>query len=400
MAKEKNKKDLKESKVNSDESKEISIKKIIYIDIDDEITEIYNKIKPIGIKHIYLVVPKRAMLFQSIINLKILLKKTREIKKKIYLITNDSNGIYLAQQLGIPVFDKANNEGAPSLFSAEEDEKLRITPLKASVNAIDDEAPTRLSQRKLSISELLRKSKVKKDPKKKLFSSPIKNKTKKHKPKLRLVSPNRHALIGLISVSLIILLVIVYVALPGVTIHLTPSASVLEKSVNITLADYDRNRAELELHPHHTIASYPVSTTVEKTVTHFATGKRFSEEGRNASGKITIINTTPNTWPLIARTRFQTNEGIVFRIKEGVTVPAATSTGPGKLEAYVIADITDENGEVVGERGNIGPSKFFLPGLREDSRSKIYAESTEPMTGGITDYVTYVSEEDLVAVEE
>jgi hypothetical protein len=51
----------------------------------------------------------------------------------------------------------------------------------------------------------------------------------------------------------------------------------------------------------------------------------------------------------------------------------------------------------VGDRGNIGPTSFFLPGLDEDSRSFLYAESTETMSGGITDFVSFVSENDIEA---
>ncbi|NIA02573.1 MAG: hypothetical protein GWP15_04255, partial [Nitrospirae bacterium] len=54
---------------------------------------------------------------------------------------------------------------------------------------------------------------------------------------------------------------------------------------------------------------------------------------------------------------------------------------------------------IVGERGNIESTKFFLPGLRESSQSEIYAESYEPMTGGVTDYVTYISTEDVEAAK-
>ncbi|MBI4235033.1 hypothetical protein HY604_01910 [Candidatus Peregrinibacteria bacterium] len=379
------------------EAEIIPKKKVIYAEIDDEISEIFDRIRPVMAKDVYIVVPKRAILFQSVVNLKILKRKAEDEGKKIYLVTNDKNGIYLAQRIGVPVYNKANSEGKPALFSTEEDEKLKITPLKASVNSVEDDAPTRLKEKKLSISQILgskkgRKSaldieKIKKDPEKK----------KPEKPKFVIISPNRHALIGLIVGSLMILLTIIYIALPGATVYLTPSASVLEKSVNITLADYEKNRAELTTTPSHMIASYNISTAVKKEITHFATGKKFSERGANASGKITIINTATSEWPLIAQTRFQTAEGLVFRITSSVTVPKASSTGPGKLTAFVVADIVDATGGIVGERGNISPSKFFLPALRDDSRSKIYAESSEPMKGGVTDFITFVTEEDIEA---
>lgn len=373
----------------------ISKKKVIYVEIDDEVTDIYDKLSSVRAKHVYIVLPKRAIFFQSIVNLKILKRKADDTDKIIYFITNDKNGIHLAGQIGIEVFNKATGRG-PALFSTDvDDEKLRITPLRATVNSVDEQVPTRLAEKKLSISEILRRKKTKKPLDISIIQNPPR--TKKRTSKFVIVAPNRHALIGLTVISIFILLVIVYIALPGVTIYLTPSASVLEKSVNITLADYQKNQVELSTHPPHMIASYPIDTTVTKTITHFSTGKKFSDNGANASGKITIINTTPNAWPLIDRTRFQTDEGIVFRITQPVTVPAATTSDFGKLEVIVIADQLDAYESITGERGNIEPSKFYLPGLREDSQNELYAESYEPMTGGITDYVTYISVEDIEA---
>jgi len=379
-------------------SETISKKKIIYIEIDDEVTAVYDKIKKVNAKHVYVVAPKRSILFQSIVNLRILKRKAEDDVRKLYLITSDSNGIHLAQKVGIEVYNKANEEDSgPALFSTEmSDERLRITPLRASVNDIEDDIPTRMTERKLSISEVLRKTR-----KKPLDVSKIERGERKavKKPKFVIIAPNRHALIGLVAASLVILLVIIYVALPGVTVYLTPAASVLEKSVNITLADYQKNRSELETRQSHMIASYPINTDVNKTLSHFATGKKFSDRGANSSGKITIFNISGDVWPLIAKTRFQTDDGIVFRLASAVTVPAASAGGPGKFEAFVTADQLDALGLITGERGNIEPSRFFLPGLREDSRSKIYAESYEAMSGGVTDFITFISAEDLEAAQ-
>ena len=402
-----------------DKSQVISAKKVVYIEIDDEVTSVYDRVRNLKIKHIYLVVPRRAVLFQSIVNLKILKRKADDSGKSLYIITNDKNGIYLAQQVGLSVYDKVSTEGKPVLFSAEdEDEKLRITPLKASVNAVIDEAPTRRTERKLSISEILTSKRSKKrsplpgpsfgsskvkDPLSGLEKKSPKAKAKKEenvrKHRLVMVAPNKQALIGLAAISILILMVIFYVALPGATLYLTPAASVLEKSANVVLAEYDKNSAELEANTPHMLASYKVTSRVERTITHFATGKELSPNASNASGNITIVNNANYSWPLVEATRFQTNEGLVFRITSSVEVPAASSSGPGKVEVYVVADAEDAYGQIVCERGNIGATKFFLPGLKDSSRSVLNGESYGEMTGGVTAYRTYVSEEDIEAAK-
>jgi len=380
-----------------EETEVVSKKKVIYVEIDDEVTAVYDKVKAVHGKHIYIVVPKRSILFQSVVNLKILKRKSEESDKKIYFITNDKNGIHLAQKVGITVYNKANSEGKPAIFSSEmNDERLRITPLSASVNAVEDDTPTRMVERKLSISEILRKKRGRKDVEVTAIDSKKKPQQSK---KFVIVAPNRHAMISLISVSVLILLFIIYIALPGATIYVTPTASKLEKSVNIVLADYQKNSAELDTSSAHIIPSYPISTKISKSITHTSTGKKFSENAANASGLITVYNTSENVWPLVAQTRFQTDDGVVFRTSAAVTIPSATSAGPGIAEAFVVADQTDAYGGIVGERGNIEPSRLFLPGLKDSSRSKLYGENKDKFTGGITDYITYISEEDIEAAK-
>lgn len=378
-------------------------KKVIYIEIDDEITAIYDRLKQMKLKNLYLVVPKRAVLFQSIVNLKILKRKAEDLGKNVYIVTNDQNGIHLAGKIGLPVYDKLEGHEHPSLVSGKfADDRQDITPLKASINALDDDTPTRRKDRKYSLTELLRKSKkVGFTSLSKSFSAQPKNskqkkkKNKEEKNKFVVVAPNRHALVSLIIVSLLILVTIIYIALPGATIALTPKSDVIETYVNVTLADIESNRAELDTHPVNTIPSYTMVKKIQKVFTYTATGKEF--KGTNSTGTITIVNEANNSWPLVAKTRFQTGDGLVFRITNPVEVPQATTDAPGKLEVTVVADEQDAYGQVIGERGNIQPSKFFLPGLSAENQKKLYAESTQPFTGGATDVVHLISAEDITA---
>lgn len=394
----------KESDVKP-KSKTRRTKKVLYIEIDDEVTTIYDRMKSQKIKNLYLVVPKRAILFQSIVNLKILKRKAEDLEKNIYIVTNDQNGIHLASKIGLPVYDKVDGREHPSLVSGKLEDK-DITPLQASINALDDETPTRRKEKKFAISELIRRNKKSgltniADTITRAKETPKKEKKRKEKGRLVLVAPNRHALVSLVIVSLLILVTITYVALPGATIALTPKSNVIDTSVNVTLADIETNRAELDTRPVNMIPSYTITKKIQKVFTYQATGKVF--EGKNATGKLTIINTSENPWPLVTETRFQTDEGLVFRIKSPVTVPPLTVSEEageeiaGKLEVPVVADEFDAYEQPVGERGNIGPSRFFLPGLSEENQQKIYAESTEPFTGGETIVIKQVSAEDLEA---
>ena len=65
-------------------------KDTIYIDIDDEITTIIDKVRGSSGKLIALVLPKRAATLQSIVNMKLLKRAADDSKKKLVLITTES----------------------------------------------------------------------------------------------------------------------------------------------------------------------------------------------------------------------------------------------------------------------------------------------------------------------
>ena len=379
-------------------AKIISKKKVLFTEIDDEITGIYDKLKKYKMRNIYIVVPKRAILFQSIVNLRILKRKSEDLDKTIYIITNDQNGMQLAERAGFTVFDKLEGNEHPSLVSGKlPDDQMQITPLEASINTYEDDAPTRLKSKKLSIAELIRRTKKNENQPERPQSQLNKKKRVKEKTRFVLVSPNRQALVILTTIAVLILFLIIYIALPGATIYLSPKSNTLSVSANVTLADAAKNQSYLDTHPQNVIASYQVETTVQKKMTYFTTGNKF--EGKNATGTISIINTSGKEWPLVEQTRFQTSDGLVFRIQKGVTVPASTIAGAGKLDAFVVADEADANGQIIGERGNIQPSKFFLPGLSEDNRQKISAESSSAFAGGQTITHKQVTKDDLDAAK-
>ncbi len=112
-----------------------------------------------------------------------------------------------------------------------------------------------------------------------------------------------------------------------------------------------------------------VATDMSLEQTFNPTGTR--EEDGVATGLVTIYNETSSDQPLVATTRFLSEEGVLFRLQERVLVPAG-----GEIEADVYADKE-------GALGNIGPSSFTIPGLNEAKQKTIYGKSTIPMTGGV-----------------
>jgi hypothetical protein len=118
---------------------------------------------------------------------------------------------------------------------------------------------------------------------------------------------------------------------------------------------------------------------LEKTLVSTSTVKVLEK----AKGKLTILNgfgTTPQI--LVATTRFETPEGVVFRLDEKTTVPggkkgADGSLVPGQVTVLVTAD-------KAGPESNIPPVEIWrIPGFKGTPRyEKFYAKSELPMTGG------------------
>lgn len=384
--------------------KQISKRKVLYVELDEEITSVYERIERLNYKDVYLVVPERAVLFQSVVNLSILKKKMDDIKKSLSIITSDSVGMKLAHQAEIPVFDQlkppTTSRTPISEKPADAPEELHF-PIAAASNDVNDDRPQRLREKKLSIFDVVKQAKTSRSFSFQAMRERIdafrKNRQLTKEPsRFALGAPSAKTLGTLVVASLCILLIISYIALPGATVTVIPRSNVVEQSVNITLADATRYGTRPSLGtPGHVLAYFPIDTTIEKSLTYTATGQIF--DGTNASGTITVINERGTAWPLVAFTRFQTEEGYVFRTQEAVTVPRANLDGPGTIDVPVLADEVDAYGRVIGQKGNIGPSSFVLPGLREESQKELYARSSASFTGGTTLVTLKVTQEDLDA---
>jgi hypothetical protein len=99
-------------------------------------------------------------------------------------------------------------------------------------------------------------------------------------------------------------------------------------------------------------------------------------------GSVFVYNTQPNaTQRLIKNTRFESPDGLIFRIKESIEVPGATKDAkgaivPGVITAEVFADGT-------GEQYNIPASRFSIPGLKGSEQfTSVYGESNIAFSGG------------------
>ncbi len=135
-----------------------------------------------------------------------------------------------------------------------------------------------------------------------------------------------------------------------------------------------------------------VEITSEKTVSIKATGEEKVTE--KAKGKITIYNEYEETEQrLLKNTRFESPNGLIYRIPSSVIVPGSKrddkgNVVAGKLEVEIVAD-------EVGEKYNIGASKFTVPGFKDLPQfESFYAKSEGDIAGGFDGIRKVISESD------
>lgn len=113
-----------------------SNKDTIYIDIDDEITGIIDKVRGSSGKVTALVLPKRAAVFQSIVNMKLLKRAADSSGKHLVLITSEAGLLPLAGAAGVHVAKTLSSK--PEIPAAPKDLGDDEEPIQESGDTPDD----------------------------------------------------------------------------------------------------------------------------------------------------------------------------------------------------------------------------------------------------------------------
>lgn len=128
-----------------------------------------------------------------------------------------------------------------------------------------------------------------------------------------------------------------------------------------------------------------------------ATGEERADT--KASGTIIVYNdynSEPQT--LVANTRFQTPQGLIFRTPEKIIVPGKKvengKSVPGSIEIKIIADKP-------GPDYNLALTDFTIPGFKGDPKfSKFYGRSKTPTQGGFSGMRPKVEESKVSAARD
>ncbi len=390
-------------------------KDTIYVDIDDEITGIIDKVKNSPSKVVALVLPKRASVFQSIVNMKLLKRAADNNKKNVILITAEAGLLPLAGSAGIHVAKTLNSKpeiplGPNAIVDSDEavDEDAALSDF-----AINDEpeldktkpigALSAATSAKLGREDLETVTIDNSDPDEADQANNPDNKTAKAKPpkknkSLKIPNFNRFRLIlGLLGLLIIVLIVGFFVlnaALQKATINIRTNASNVPVSLNLNLS---------------TSASSLDTSTDTLPSQYVQTQKTFSEqvpttgqmnEGAKANGTITVVVNGACSAPDIPAGTGATANGQTYIIEDDITFQTGTvNKGNCQLQG---TDATNPNNgnniPIVAQSGgsayNVNNATFTI----DDSSGNLYT-ATGSASGGTDDLVQVVNQNDITNAE-
>lgn len=334
--------------------------RVFFIEPQEDVDEITKKIRTSKNDFVALVFPRRALLFQSIIAIKILHANAEEEGKEITIVTRDHQAREFCHRLHIPWVSELEHLEEPltgkcsPAFSVQ---KMSVDSSKSHKIKTEEEQSIDFEQKKKEILELLSR-------------------------------PSKTLLFSISFISLALLFFVSILALPGATILINPQKKVVETTINVTLTTGEMENAT-DSWRQYVVQAVPVESIFEKTIPFQTINKIFT--GTSAHGEIIVKNTSDTDLHLRPTTRFQTEDGIVLRADDWVRIPPHS-----EKVARITADERDTAGDIIGERGNLPTGTvLFIPGLPSNIRGQVQALVENPITGGTAGYTPIVSKKDL-----
>lgn len=362
-------------------------KDTIYIDAEDEITVIIEKVRASDAQIVALVLPKRAATLQSIVNLKLLKRTAKEAKKSLVLITSEAGLLPIAGAVGLHVAKTLQSKPAVPASPKTSDEAITVESesSEAGEAALDPTA---------SIGQLAGHVATEETIELDNDSSPAGANAKAGKKtlakKFKIPNFDRFRLMLFGGIALLILLIVggvfAFVILPKAKITIKTDTTSVNTDLLIT-AKTDAKEVD------GAAMIVPATTkSLKKTDTEkvSATGQR--DDGTKATGTVTLTNCTKgsNQPAVIPGGTALTTTGATFLTSEAVSVPAALFDGLGACTGTSSKDVvvTSQN---AGGQYNLSANRSFAV----SDFSGVTGKNSNAMTGGTSKLVQVVSQSDI-----
>jgi hypothetical protein len=375
-------------------------KDTIYIDIDDEITGIIDKLQVSKGKVVALVLPKRAAVFQSIVNMKLLKRAADSSSKHLVLITSEAGLLPLAGAAGVHVAktltSKPEIPSAPDQADTEEevDEEESVDDTGDPVDAnkpVGDLAAGAAAAEGVETVVLDDEDVPPEADAASAAAAGPKTFEPKKKPKKnkKLAVPNferfrKWLIIGGAALLLfIIFLLFLTFAKSKATISIKTDAANLGVNQSLSLSttakelDPDSGTVPAKVASQQKTFSQQVPTTGQKN------------SGNKASGTVTVTNCSDATVTLAAGNGFRSSAGNTYISQEAVDVPGSDFFSNGKCKNNGKASVS-----VIAQSGGTAYNMPSGAGFSVASGGNLSGQGGT-MSGGTDKIVQSVNQNDI-----
>ncbi|OGL34283.1 hypothetical protein A3F64_00385 [Candidatus Saccharibacteria bacterium RIFCSPHIGHO2_12_FULL_42_8] len=356
-------------------------KDIIYIDTEDDITSIIEKVKASNEKIIALVPPKRVGVLQSAVNLKLLQKSASASDKRIVLITTSKPLASLAAGVAIPV--AKNLQSKPELAAAQDlpevddSEEDVINGEDLPVGELEKSAPAKdiADDEEIELPEDLNK------PTDGPFGKPKKTKGKKGGPNIPNFDTFRKKLFLAIGAGVLFIIFLIWAIwfAPHATVNI--KAKTTTESINAPISLNASGTTDVDAK-----VIRPNMQQVKKTnsVDFDATGKKDIGEKATGTMQLTRTSVSSNRLSIPAGTGFSTGN-FTFTSTEDASLDP-TTVGPGGF----VQDTTT----VKVQAAAVG-SDYNLSARNYQPTVSGFTAQGSSMSGGSKRTATVVSDSDI-----
>jgi hypothetical protein len=404
----------------------MSQKDVIYIDPEDEITTIIDKVKSSKSKIVALVMPKRSSVLQSTVNMKLLKRASDSSTKQLVLITGESSLLPLAGEIGLPVAKNLQSKPViPKIDEAAEHEFDELLKVEEPGSGEDEDFDPKDAADK-PVGELAEPEKAatgKTPAKPELTPRPIplashddniddsivlgndedkagaqdeeKGANKPKNKKLKIPDFNKFRVRMALGILLLILLIVGWIVanniLPAAKIIVFTNTSKVNVSLPLNLSTTASSVNTSQL----VVPAQVQSTSKSVSASAATTGQ--VNQGNSATGSVTLSACETG---IPVGSAQSVPSGIAISSASGVTFITQANTqfsgkghscSNGQIGDYFVAtQSTPVTAQNPGTSYNIGPTTWTVSG-----RGDVSGTSTNSMVGGTDNIVQTVSQADI-----
>jgi hypothetical protein len=415
-------------------------KDTIYIDIDDEITTVIDKVRSSDATILALVLPKRATMLQSRVNMKLLKKAADTARKQVVLITSENSLLALAGSIGMYVAKTLQSR--PEIPSAEASESFAAAGYGSTAAVLGDTAVSEdfdlngaaempigklaklpSEDKDAQIASIISQEASAKSAREALAGADesieldnsiedepaepeTKTETKKDKKASKakdknLKVPNferfrlRLIIIALLLIVLIAGFIIANIILPKALITVKTNTSSINTNLTVSL---ETSASAVNIGQSVVPAQYQsVPETYNEQVQ--TTGQQ--NNGASATGTVTMtaseclpFNQYPPAQDVSRGTGISAN-GQTFITQQDTTFSTVSSSHSGNCYVFDSTSSTPITAQNPGTASNIGPTTFSVSG-----RPDVTATSSTATSGGTDNIIQIVSQADINNAEQ